>query len=59
MERPKRKRIPFVQPRIPVINEIQPAILKRADVGFDLSKSERIRGPLTKRILKHVKAFCG
>src|SRR5258708_33718933 len=59
LERSKRKLIPFVQPRMPVINEIQPAILKRPDVGFDLSKSERIRGPLTKRIIKHVKAFCG
>src|ERR1700739_3181469 len=47
MQRPKRELIPFAQPGIPIIDQIQPAILKRADVGFNLSKSERIeRSPV-------------
>jgi hypothetical protein len=28
---------------VPVIDQIQPAILKRTAVGFDLSKSERVK----------------
>ena len=42
MKRPKRELIPCPQARIPVINEIQPAIFQRTAVGFDLSKGERI-----------------
>jgi hypothetical protein len=40
MKRPERKSIPCLQARIPEINEIQPAIPKRTDVRFDLSKQD-------------------
>jgi hypothetical protein len=42
VQRPKRERIARVQVRIPVINQIQPAILQRTAVGFDLSKRESV-----------------
>jgi len=42
VKRPKRELIPCLQARVQVINEIQPAILQRTGVGFDLSKSERV-----------------
>jgi hypothetical protein len=41
---PNRKLIPYLQARIPVIDEIQPAIPQRTAVRFDLCKSERIKG---------------
>jgi hypothetical protein len=40
---PKRELISRVQTRIPVINEIEPAIFQRAAVGFNLAKSERVK----------------
>jgi hypothetical protein len=43
VKRPKRKLIPCPQARIPVINEIQPAVLQRTAVGFDLAKSKRVK----------------
>jgi hypothetical protein len=52
MERPKRKRISFAQPGIPVINQIQPAVFKTAAVRFNVSKSKRIeRAPVLDRDL--------
>ena len=47
MESPKREQIPYVQARNSIIDQIQPAILKRTAVRFDLSKSKRIeRAPI-------------
>ena len=43
VQRPKRERIAHVQVRIPVINQIQPAIFERTAVGFDLSKRESVK----------------
>jgi hypothetical protein len=43
VESPKRELIPSVKAGIPVINKIQPAILKRTAVRLDLSKSERVK----------------
>jgi len=43
MQRPKRDRLPFAQSGLSMVNQIQPAILQRADVGFDLSESERVK----------------
>jgi hypothetical protein len=40
---PKRELIPRLQAGIPVIDQIQPAILKRTAVGFNLSESESIK----------------
>jgi hypothetical protein len=42
MQCPKRKRVADVELGIQVINEIQPAILQRTAVGFNLAESERI-----------------
>jgi hypothetical protein len=42
MQCPKRKRVADVELGIQVINEIQPAILQRTAVGFDLAKSKRV-----------------
>src|SRR5215469_13787794 len=43
MQRPKREQIPCPQTRIPVINQIQPAISQRTAVGFDLAKRKRVK----------------
>jgi hypothetical protein len=43
MQRPKRELISCPQTRIPVINEIQPAIFERTDVRFDLAKQEGVK----------------
>jgi hypothetical protein len=43
MQRPERKPIPCPQARVPVINEIQPAVPKRTAVGFDVAKSKRVK----------------
>jgi hypothetical protein len=40
---PERKWITGVQGWVLIVNEIEPAILKRTAVGFDLSESERIK----------------
>jgi hypothetical protein len=42
---PKRDLIRYVQARIPVIDEIQSAILKRTAVRFNLSKGDGINEP--------------
>ena len=43
MQCPKRKRVADVELGIQVINEIQPAILQRTAVGFDLAKSKSVK----------------
>jgi hypothetical protein len=43
VKRPQRELIPCLQTRIQVINKIQPAILQRTAVGFDLAKSKRVK----------------
>ncbi len=43
VKRPKRELIPCPQTRVPVINEIQPAIFQRTAIGFDLAKSKSVK----------------
>ena len=59
MQCPKRKRVADVELGIQVIKEIQPAILQRTAVGFNLSKSESIkRSPVFRTDLdNHLKAL--
>jgi hypothetical protein len=43
VKRPEQELISCLQTRIQVINEMQPAILQRTAVGFDLAKSKRVK----------------
>ena len=43
MQCPKRKRVADVELGIQVIKEVQPAILQRTAVGFNLSKSKSVK----------------